>query len=313
MGTRQNKRRSQILGSAYSLPMGLWFTVFFVIPLLIIITYSFLAKGLYGGVVWSFSLKAYKDMLKRSFLAVTLRTLWISLLATAICLFIAVPCGYAMARKKKHQTIYLAAVIIPFWTNSLIRIYAWINILSTDGFLNNLLLKLHIIKEPLSLIYNQGAVILVLVYMYLPFAILPLFTIIDKFDFSLLDAARDLGADKLTSILKVMLPNIKSGITTALVFTFIPIFGSYTVPLLVGGMDSIMIGNIIVDQVQKTRNWPLAAAFSVILTLLSMIGVLWMMKAGSKDEEKQKGIPSSKKIAMDVKRHHILRRDAENA
>ncbi len=312
MGARQDKKRSQILGTAYSLPMGLWFTVFFVVPLIIIITYSFLAKGLYGGVVWKFSLRAYQDMFRKSFITVTLRTLWISLLSTMLCIFIAIPCGYAMARKKKHQTLYLAAVIIPFWTNSLIRIYAWINILSTEGFLNSLLMKLHIIREPLSLIYNQGAVILVLVYMYLPFAILPLFTIIDRFDFSLLDAARDLGADKLTSIVRVMLPNIKSGITTALVFTFIPIFGSYTVPLLVGGMNSTMIGNIIVDQVQKTRNWPLAAAFSVVLTLLSMAGVVWMMRTGAKDDEKQKSIPNPKKVAMNVRRHHI-RKDAENA
>ncbi len=305
MGRRLDKKRSRRLGYLYSSPMGIWFTVFFVIPLLIIVTYSFLKKGLYGGVVKEFSLSAYGSMFKKSFLLVTLRTLWISIVATALCLFIAIPCGYAMARKKKHQTMYLAAVIIPFWTNSLIRIYSWINILSTDGFLNNLLMKLHIISSPLSLIYNQGAVILVLVYMYLPFAILPLFTIIDKFDFSLLDAARDLGATKFRSIISVMLPNIKSGITTSLVFTFIPIFGSYTVPLLVGGMDSTMIGNIIVDQVQKTRNWPLAAAFSVILTALSMIGVLWMMSISSKEEAKSKSIPNSKKVALNVKKHHM--------
>lgn len=313
MGSRQDRKRSQRLGTLYSLPMGLWFTVFFVIPLLIIISYSFLAKGLYGGVIWKFSLKAYRDMFKSSFIIVTLRTLWISLISTLICIFIAIPCGYAMARKKKHQTMYLAAIIIPFWTNSLIRIYAWINILSTEGFINNHLMKLHIISEPLHLIYNQGAVILVLVYMYLPFAILPLFTIIDKFDFSLLDAARDLGASKLQSILKVMLPNIKSGITTALVFTFIPIFGSYTVPLLVGGMNSTMIGNIIVDQVQKTRNWPLAAAFSVVLTALSMIGVLSMMKAGAKEDVKQKSIPNSRKVALNVKKHHQVKKEVENA
>lgn len=305
MGRRLDKKRSRRLGYLYSSPMGIWFTVFFVIPLLIIITYSFMKKGLYGGVVKEFSLSAYRSMFKKSFLLVTLRTLWISVVSTVICLFIAIPCGYAMARKKKHQTMYLAAVIIPFWTNSLIRIYSWINILSTDGFLNNLLMKLHIISSPLSLIYNQGSVILVLVYMYLPFAILPLFTIIDKFDFSLLDAARDLGATKLRSIISVMLPNIKSGITTSLVFTFIPIFGSYTVPLLVGGMDSTMIGNIIVDQVQKTRNWPLAAAFSVILTALSMVGVLWMMNISSKEEAKSKSIPNSKKVAQNVKRHHL--------
>lgn len=284
---KASERRRRLLGYAYSLPSGLWITFFFSIPLAIIILYSFLEKGLYGGVVWRFSLDAYSSMFNPSFGIVIWRTMWITLVSTAICMLLAIPCGYAMARAKKLQTLLLFLIIIPFWTNSLIRIYAWINLLSTEGAINSILMGLGLIRSPLSLIYNNGSVILVLVYMYLPFAILPLFTTIDKFDFTLLDAARDLGCTKLGSILKVMIPNIRSGITTSLVFTFIPIFGAYTVPLLVGGMDSSMIGNIIVDQVQKTRNWPLASAFSVILTLISMLGVLWMLRSNSKDKAKK--------------------------
>ena len=124
--------------------------------------------------------------------------------------------------------------------------------------------------------------------MYLPYAILPIFTAVDRFDFSLLEAARDLGATKPQSMLKVLLPGIRSGIISALIFTSIPIFGSYTVPNIVGGKDSYMIGNIIVDQVQKTRNWPLASAFSMILTLLSMAGILWMLYSSKKDAELKK-------------------------
>ena len=124
--------------------------------------------------------------------------------------------------------------------------------------------------------------------MYLPYAILPIFTAVDRFDFSLLEAARDLGATKPQSMFKVLLPGIRSGIVSALIFTFIPIFGSYTVPNIVGGKDSYMIGNIIVDQVQKTRNWPLASAFSMVLTLLSMAGILWMLYANKKEEELKK-------------------------
>ena len=293
MGNRIDKKRSSLLGYIYSFPMGLWLIVFFVVPICIIVTYSFLKKGLYGGVTNHFSLSAYGQIFNPSFLLLTWRTIWISVLSTAICLFLAIPCGYAMARSK-HQTLLLAMVIIPFWTNSLIRIYAWINILSTEGFINNLLLKLSIIDSPISLIYNHGSVILVLIYMYLPYAILPLFTIIDKFDFSLLDAARDLGAKKFTAFIRILIPNIKSGISTSLIFTFMPIFGAYTVPLLVGGMDSTMLGNVIVDQVQKTRNWPVAAAFSVVLTMLSMIGVLWMMRTSSKDEEQRKSSSHTK-------------------
>ena len=133
--------------------------------------------------------------------------------------------------------------------------------------------------------YNQYAVVLVLVYMFLPYAILPIFSAIDKFDFSLLEAARDLGATKTQAIFKVLLPNIRAGILTAVIFTFIPVFGSYTVPLLVGGKDSYMLGNLIVDQVTKIRNWPLASAFSVLITVVSTIGVLWMMYAGSRGEK----------------------------
>lgn len=282
-----SERRKRLLGYAYALPSGLWITFFFSIPLAIIILYSFLEKGLYGGVVWKFSLDAYKSMFNPSFGIVIWRTLWITVVSTAICMLLALPCGYAMARAKKLQTLLLFLIIIPFWTNSLIRVYAWINLLSTEGVVNNILMALRIIRSPLPLIYNNGSVILVLVYMYLPFAILPLFTTIDKFDFTLLDAARDLGCTKLGSILKVMLPNIRSGVTTSLVFTFIPIFGAYTVPLLVGGMDSSMVGNIIVDQVQKTRNWPLASAFSVVLTLISMLGVLFMLRSDSKEKAKR--------------------------
>jgi spermidine/putrescine transport system permease protein len=151
------------------------------------------------------------------------------------------------------------------------------NILGNNGFLNELLIRVGIITDYISFLYNQNTVILVLVYMYLPYAILPLFSTIDKFDFSLLEAARDLGANKLTSIIKILLPNIRGGIFTAVLFTFIPIFGAYAVPLLVGGKDSYMLGNIIADQLLKSRNWPRAAAISMVLTLVTTAGVLWMM------------------------------------
>lgn len=298
-------RKEQAKGILYGWPMGAWFTVFFTVPLAIIILYSFLQRGLYGGVEWHFTLAAYRQMFNPSFGKVLVRTLWISVAATFCCLLLALPSGYAMARSK-HQTLLLFLIIIPFWTNSLIRIYAWISILSTEGFLNDILLRLHLIQEPLHMIYNNGSVILVLVYMYVPFAILPLFTTIDRFDFSLLDAARDLGATKWQSMYKVLLPNIKSGITTALIFTFIPIFGAYTVPLLVGGKESTMIGNIIVDQVSKTRNWPLASAFSMVLTVLSLIGVFWMLSAGRREKAEsgnRKGVPTQRKVIQGVIRH----------
>jgi len=297
------REREQLLGTTYAFPMGIWFTLFFTIPLAIIILYSFLKRGLYGGVEWKFTLDAYTQMFNPSFAKVVVRTLWISILATLASILIAIPCGYAMA-KSKYQTVLLFLVIIPFWTNSLIRIYAWISILATEGFINTLLIKMGILTQGVQLIYNNGAVVLVLVYMYLPFAILPLFTTIDKFDFALLDAARDLGASKLEAIVKVMFPNIKSGLSTAFIFTFIPIFGAYTVPLLVGGKDSTMIGNIIVDQVSKTRNWPLASAFSMVLTLISLVGVFWMLYNG-KREQLQLKKTSQQSLEQNIRKHHL--------
>jgi len=273
---------SKNLGKRYAWPMGIWFTVFFVAPLAIILIYSFLKKGLYGGVVWQFSFDAYRQMMDPAYGLVFLRTLWISAISTLITILIALPCGYAMA-KSKHQTLLLLLVIIPFWTNSLIRVFAWMSILGSDGVIAALLAKMGFTVDDLQLLYNQKAVILVSVYMYIPYAILPTFTAIDRFDFSLLEAARDLGCTKPQSMIKVLLPSIKSGILTAVIFTFIPIFGAYTVPLLVGGKDSYMIGNIIVDQVNKTRNWPLAAAFSMLITVVSMIAVLVVMASSKND------------------------------
>jgi len=181
-----------------------------------------------------------------------------------------------MARSK-NQTVLLLIIIIPFWTNFLIRVFAWMNILGNNGFINEFLMRFNLISEYIPFMYNQKAVTLVLIYMYLPYAILPLFSTIDKFDFSLLEAARDLGAGKLTSIILVLLPNIKSGLFTAVLFTFIPIFGAYAVPQLVGGKDSYMLGNVIADQILKSRNWPLASAISMVLTVITTVGVLVMM------------------------------------
>jgi spermidine/putrescine transport system permease protein len=256
--------------------MGIWFSVFFLAPLVIIVIYSFLKKGLYGGVVGQFSLSGYQGMLNPNIMLITGRTLAVSLAATLITIIIAMPCGYYMARSR-NQTVLLLVIIIPFWTNFLIRVFAWMNILGNNGFLNEFLMYIGLIDDYIHFLYNQGAVILVLVYMYLPYAILPLYSTIDKFDFSLLEAARDLGATKTESMTKVLLPNIRSGVFTALLFTFIPIFGAYAIPLLVGGKNSYMLGNVIADQLTKSRNWPLASAVSVVLTLITTVGVMVMM------------------------------------
>jgi spermidine/putrescine transport system permease protein len=296
-------------GPLYTSPMAVWFTVFFLIPILIIILYSFLRKGMYAGVAADgnplvlmkhlfedissviqgkkapnrdFTLEAYGVLANPYFLLITARTLLTSVIATVITILIALPCGYYMARSK-YQTALLLLIIIPFWTNFLIRVFAWMNILGNNGFINEFLLRIGLIDDYIHFLYNQGAVGLVLVYMYLPYAILPLFSTIDKFDFSLLEAARDLGATKAQSMLKILLPNIRSGVYTAVLFTFIPIFGSYAVPMLIGGMDSYMLGNVIADQLQRARNWPVASAISMVLTVITTVGVIVMMNLQRRD------------------------------
>ncbi|MDR1215919.1 MAG: ABC transporter permease [Treponema sp.] len=276
-------------GPFYAAPMGIWFTAFFLAPIVIIVVYSFLKKGLYGGVVWQFSLDAYKGLLNPTLAVVTARTIAMSIIATIIAILIALPCGYFMA-KSKNQTFLLLLIIIPFWTNFLIRVFAWMNILGNNGFLNSFLMDIGLISNYIHFLYNQNTVILVLVYMYLPYAVLPLFSTIDKFDFSLLEAARDLGATKTSAIIRILLPNIRSGIYTAVLFTFIPIFGAYAVPLLVGGMDSYMLGNTIADQLTKSRNWPLASAISIVLTAITTVSVVVMLSLQKKDSQRLSGV-----------------------
>ena len=281
MGKRALPSRRN-LGPFYSAPMTFWFTVFFLVPVLIIIAYSFLQRGTYGGVEMIFSLDAYRSLADRIFLNITLRTLRTAVVTTVITLIIALPCGYYMARSKR-QNILLLLIIIPFWTNFLIRVFAWMNVLGNSGFLNEILLRLGVIDMPVQFLFNQGAVVLVLVYMYLPYAILPLFASIDKFDFSLLEAARDLGASKTSALARVLLPNIRGGMLTAVLFTFIPVFGAYAVPLLVGGRDSYMLGNMIADQLTRARNWPRAAAISMVITLVTTAGVVLTMSVRRRD------------------------------
>ncbi len=297
-------------GPFYAWPMGLWFSIFFIVPIVIIVAYSFMTRDVYGGVEAKFTLKAYKQMLDPAYGKIFLRTLWIATISSVVSILIALPCGYAMARSK-HQTIFLILVIIPFLTNSLIRIFAWMTILGDNGLLNGILHFFWKIGHAIGLgakdatftphkfMFTQGAIILVSIYMYLPYAILPIFTAVDRFDFSLLEAARDLGATKIQSMTKILIPGVKSGIISALIFTFIPIFGSYTVPQMVGGKDSYMLGNIIVDQVQKVRNWPLASAFSLVITLISMVAILWML-ASNKKEANLKKVSTKEDVAANT-------------
>jgi spermidine/putrescine transport system permease protein len=278
-------------GYIYTLPLAFWITLFFVIPLIIICAMSFMKRGVRGGVLWEFSLDAYRALFSQplptdffgvtidipAFIKVAGTTVYISTVATVITLAIAIPSAYFIARSR-YKNFFLLLVIVPFWTNLLVRIFAWISVLGNNGFVNKFLMTFGVIADPVQFLYSTGAVITVTIYTSLPYAILPLYSAIEKFDFTLLEAARDLGASKPQAMRKIFLPNIKPGVFTALLFTFIPALGSYAVPELVGGSGSYMIGNMIASELTKSRNWPLAASMSLILTVITTIGILILVR-----------------------------------
>lgn len=279
-------------GVVYSLPLTVWISLFFLVPMVIVFLYSFLTRDTGGGVRWEFTLDAYAAIFKQTssgqfiYLDILWYTLWMAVSATVLTILIALPCAYYIARTK-NNTLLLFLVIIPFWVNFMIRIYAWVAILGQSGILNEGLMALGLIKEPVQFLFNDYAVLLVLVYTNLPFAILPLFTTIEKFDFGLLEAARDLGATHMGSLRKVMLPNIQGGIITAVLFTFIPIFGTFAVPDVMGDSNTYMLGQLITSKLKYTGDYPMASSLSVLILILTAGGlILWA--AFQRKQEKDK-------------------------
>ena len=272
-------------GFSYYISLLLWLTAFFVIPTLIIAVISFLKKGPYGGVIfWQFSLDAYANLFDKVFLKIIFKTLEISIWVTIVTLVLALPTAYYISRSKL-KSFWLLLIIIPFWTNFLVRIYSFIAILGNNGIVNKALQLVFNLDGPIQLLSNKNAVIIVTVYIYLPYAILPLYSSIEKFDFSLLDAARDLGATKFKAMVKVFLPGIKSGLISAIILTFIPAVGSYAVPDLLGGNDALMLGNIIGKRLLDARDWPIASAVSMLLIVFTTIAVLLFMRSDNGEDE----------------------------
>ncbi|WP_067141105.1 ABC transporter permease [Oceanivirga salmonicida] len=273
-------KKDKSLKQLYYLPVTLWMTLFFAIPTLIIVYFSILKKGVYGGIksYTSFSLNAYRDLITPELLYITVKTIEISLIITAVVIFFAVPTAYFISRSK-YKNIWLLLVVIPFWTNFLVRIFALVGLIGNNGLVNRLLIKIFNLSAPIPLLYNKFAVILVSVYIFMPYAILPLYSAIEKFDFSLIDAARDLGANKYQALFKVFLPGIKGGLITAVVLTLIPAIGSYAVPDIVGGTNGLMLGNVIANKMFVLRDWPSAAAISTIFIFITIICLMFSVRS----------------------------------
>jgi spermidine/putrescine transport system permease protein len=253
--------------------------VLFLVPLAIVFAYSLLSRGAYGGIVRDWTIENYVRMLDPLYGAILLRTLAISGAATGLCLLLAFPLALFIARAGKRRNLYLNLVMLPFWTSFLVRTYAWMFLLRDTGLINTVLLSLGVIREPLPLLYNDGAVLLGLVYGHLPFAVLPIYASLERLDKSLLEAAADLGARPLATLSHVVLPLAGPGLRAGAVLAFIPSLGAFLTPDLLGGGKTVMVGNLIQNQFTTARDWPFGSAVSLVVMAAVMLLLLRMIRS----------------------------------
>lgn len=288
--TPKKQRRRFTLNSApiWTIsPTVIWLIAFLFVPLLLVFIVSFMKRGVYGGIDYAFTFGNYLQFFDSLYLQVFFTSIVVASITTLVCIIFGYPFAYIIARAPiKHRTLLLFLVIVPFWTNSLIRTYAWIILLRTEGVINTLLIKIGMISQPLELLYNDGAVLIGLIYTLFPFMILPLYASIEKLDQSLLEAASDLGAKPWQSFFKITLPLTMPGVVAGSLLVFIPTLGLFFIPDLMGGAKTMMIGNLIKNQFLTARNWPFGSALSIILMLLTLLMIALYMRIsdGKKDD-----------------------------
>jgi len=254
-------------------PGLLWLGVLMVVPCLLVLVLMFFERGIYGGIDWD---AATTENLRRAFdplyLSIFLDSARIAGLATLLALLIGYPAAYAIAKAPaERQTAFLFLAILPFWTNYLIRTYAWIVLLNPAGLINNLLIAAGIISAPLPILYNEFAVVLGLVYNYTPFVILAVYSALQRLDPSYAEASRDLGASAVTTFWRITLPLTASGVAAGAVFVFVLSIGNFITPDLLGGGKFQMVGNLIYDQFLSARDWPFGATLSALLIAIMMV------------------------------------------
>ena len=276
MTSKRDSRFSAML----KLPMYLWSLVFVFVALLYVIGLSFLSRGETVGVTSDVTFANYLRLAAPEYLNVLLKSLRLASITTVVCIFLGYPFGYLMARlKPKARSIVMLLIIVPFWTNALIRIYGWRILLLANGPLNTLLLNLGLIDKPLKLLYSDGAVLLGMVYALIPFMILPTFSTVEKLDYSTVEAARDLGASPLYAFLTVTLPLTAAGLMAGCVLVFIPSMGLFFLNDLLGGSKSVLAGGLI-QQLINSRDLPMASALSVLLLSVTGAVILIYRKVG---------------------------------
>ncbi len=289
------QKQSARNGWLLSAPALLLLTVAAIGPLFIIIIYSFLTPGQYGNVVWEFSWDGWVSMvftrdifdgtlgLADAHLSIFWRSVKLSLMTTAVTFALGFPTAWFIAtRPAKQRGLWLFLITIPFWTNLLIRTFAIMEVIRTEGVLNTFLLWTGVINEPLAIIYTDTAVLIGMAYVYLPLMVLPLFAAIDRFDMRLLEAGYDLYATRWQVLRRVILPIVKPGIIAGSILVFVPSLGAYVTPRVLGGGKNMMIGNFIELQFLAGRNWPLGAALSVTLLVIVTVALLIYVRAANR-------------------------------
>jgi spermidine/putrescine transport system permease protein len=260
-----------------------WLVGFFLLPLTYLLAVSFAQRSPYGTIDWTLGLGNYARGFKPLYLAIYWRSFWMGLITTCVCALLGFPVAYTLALRvsKRWKSALLMLVVIPFWTSFLIRTYAWMIILRSEGPVNNLLLALHLVQSPLRLLYTPLAVMIGLVYGELPFMILPLYAVLQKLDPTLLEAAEDLGAPWWPTFWRVTLPLSSPGLVAGSILVFIASVGAFVTPDLLGGARTMMVGNLIQNQFAAARDQPFGSAVAFLLTFL----VLALVAAGLRKNE----------------------------
>ena len=270
MNRKNNFKKNTLPAIAMAGPVSLWMILFVALPMLFIIYISFMSRGVFGDVVYEFSTDSYNTLLDSVYFKVIVKSIRAAFITTVLCLLAGYPFAYYIAKQPKEKASKLIMLImIPFWTNSLMRLNSWLLLFQTSGPVNSILQSTGIVDAPVGFVYTDGLVMLGMITNMLPFAVLPMYSSIEKLSKSLLEASADLGASRRETFFNITLPLTFPGIFSSIILVFIPSLGIYTVTDMLGGGKVLYIGNIIKNQFGAIRNWPLGAALSVLLIVIT--------------------------------------------
>lgn len=272
------KIKNNILKALTIVPISFWMLFFVAIPLLYIVFISFMQRGDDGSIVYISTISNYTRMARPLYVKVFLDSIVVAFITTLFTLVFGYPFAYFATKIKKYKILIMLLIMAPFLTNSLIRTYGWIVILSTNGILNHMLLITGIIKEPIKMLYSYGAVMIGMIYTMFPFMVLPLYNSIDKMDKAYIEAAKDLGASKWKTFRTVTVPLTMPGIVAGCILVFVPSVGLFFIPDLMGGSNVMLIGNLIENQFLEANDWPFGAALSIVMIFISLILILVYVK-----------------------------------